>query len=123
MRLQTSSIGLKNLKKVVPTQDSQTVTPSGVSVKKRIQDLIIRPAVTQTDRRGELVEIYNPPWQLHPEPMVYAYQATIRPGAIKGWVVHKKQDDRIFTCLGVQRWVFFDNRSDSETYQMINDFT
>jgi len=70
-----------------------------------------------------LCEIYNPAWGIHPDSLVYVYQATLRPGAIKGWVKHKLQDDRIFTSLGVQRWVFYDDRKDSPTYKMLNSFT
>jgi len=92
-------------------------------VKRRISGLVIRPAKTHLDRRGELVEIYNPDWKLHRAPMVYAYQAGIRPGQIKGWVVHRKQEDRIFTSSGVQRWVFFDDRKGSRTRGLINHFT
>jgi dTDP-4-dehydrorhamnose 3,5-epimerase len=109
--------------KIKPTQDRQTVTPQGESIKKRIEGLVIRSARVQVDRRGELSEIYNPEWGLHPDPMVYAYMATLRPKAIKGWVVHRQQDDRIFICSGVLRWVFYDDRKDSLTYKMINDFT
>ena len=92
-------------------------------MKRRISGLVIRPAKTHLDRRGELVEIYNPDWKLHRAPMVYAYQASIRPGQIKGWVVHRKQEDRIFTSSGVQRWVFFDDRKGSRTRGLINHFT
>src|SRR6267142_2053151 len=97
------------VKKLQPKKDRQTVTPQGESVAPRIAGLMIRPARTLVDRRGELVEVYNPAWGISPDPMVYAYQAALRPGAVKGWIVHKKQDDRIFTCLGVQRWAFFDD--------------
>src|SRR5205085_8592981 len=87
-------------------RESQSVTPEGVPVRRQIEGLIIRPLRTQVDRRGELVEIYNPAWKVHPAPMVFAYQATIRPKAIKGWVVHKDQDDRILRFLGVMCWEF-----------------
>ena len=111
------------MKQTAPVKDQQTVTPDGKIVGKLIKDLIIRPARTHADRRGELVEIYDPAWKIHPAPMVYAYQASIRPKAIKGWIVHKKQDDRIYTCLGVMRWVFYDLREKSPTYQLLNQFT
>lgn len=113
----------KSMKPLKPIKDKQTVTSEGVSVKRQIHGLVIRPAKTQLDRRGELCEVYNPAWGVHPAPMVYCYFATVRPGAIKGWVMHKLQDDRIFTALGVQRWVFFDNRPGSPTFKMINSFT
>lgn len=106
-----------------PVQDKQTVTPGGELVGQRIDGLSIRPARTHLDRRGELCEIYNPAWGIHPEPLVYVYQATIRPREIKGWVMHKLQDDRIFVSLGVQRWVFYDVREGSPTHGLLNHFT
>ena len=109
--------------KIQPVKDRQTITSSGKTTKPLISGLVInrRPAVEDT--RGEIVEVFNPAWNLHPDPLVYIYQASIRPGAIKGWVVHEKQDDRIFTVIGVMRWVFFDNRPDSPTYKLLNDIT
>lgn len=109
--------------KVLPIKAPQTVTRNGELLGRRIEGLVVRPARTHVDRRGEVVEVYNPAWDIHPLPMVYAYQASIRPGVIKGWIVHKKQDDRIYTCLGVQRWVFFDNREASPTFRLVNSFT
>ena len=104
-------------------KDQPTVTRDGKSLGRRIAGLLIRPAITQQDRRGELVEVFNPAWKILPAPMVYAYQATVRPGQIKGWVVHRKQADRIFTSLGSQRWVFFDDRKGSRTRGRLNHFT
>lgn len=111
------------MKKIRPVQDRQTVTPAGEKVARRIQGLVIRPAKTHLDRRGEVCEIYNPAWGVHAAPLVYVYQATLQPGAIKGWVKHQLQDDRLFTSLGRQRWVFYDDRKDSPTYKMLNNFT
>ena len=69
------------------------------------------------------MEIYNPAWKIHPAPMVYAYQTMVRPKAIKGWIVHKQQDDRICPLAGVARWVFYDDRKESPTYRLLNQFT
>jgi dTDP-4-dehydrorhamnose 3,5-epimerase len=104
-------------------KDQQLVTPEGKSVKQRIADLFIHQQPLHEDERGELTEVYNPAWGLHPEPLVYVYQVTIRPGKIKGWVVHEKQDDRIFISQGVMRWALYDNRPHSPTYQLLNVFT
>ena len=108
---------------VEPVKDKQTITSTGELTSPRIAGLVInrRPAIE--DARGEIVEIYNPAWGIHPSPLVYVYQASIRPGSVKGWIVHEKQDDRIYTLLGVMRWVFYDNRADSPTYKMLNDVT
>jgi dTDP-4-dehydrorhamnose 3,5-epimerase len=59
---------------------------------------------------------------MHPDPLVYAYFVGIRPRQVKGWVVHKLQDDRLFILKGVLRIALFDNRPDSQTYKMLNVF-
>jgi dTDP-4-dehydrorhamnose 3,5-epimerase len=102
-------------------QDRQTVTPEGVRIDSRIAGVIVRPAVTHVDDRGELCEIFNPAWGVHDEPLVYAYQSMVRPHKVKGWIVHKLQDDRLFVSLGTFRFVLFDARDDSPTKGSINE--
>lgn len=102
-------------------QDPQTVTPEGVRTTQRIAGVIVRPAVTHVDDRGELCEIYNPAWGIHEAPMVYAYQAMVRPHKVKGWIVHHLQDDRVFVNLGTFRFVLYDAREGSPTHGQINE--
>lgn len=83
--------------------------------------VIIRPLITHPDERGTLTEIYNPAWGISDLPMVYAYQSTIRPGKIKGWIEHHLQCDRVFPSQGHMRWVLYDNRPDSPTYRLVNE--
>ena len=106
-----------------PVKDRQTITIKGELLAPRIAGVVVNRRAPVEDARGELVEIYNPAWNLHPDPLAYVYTASLRPGKVKGWVVHHKQDDRIFHMFGVLRWVLFDNRQDSPTYKMVNDFT
>lgn len=106
----------------LPKKDKQTVTADGRPVEPRIEGLIVNSRPLIADKRGEIIEIYNPAWGLHPAPLVYVYQSTVRPRAIKGWVMHQHQDDRVFISSGVMRWVFFDNRPTSPTYKLLNQF-
>ncbi|MCU0492169.1 MAG: dTDP-4-dehydrorhamnose 3,5-epimerase family protein [Chloroflexaceae bacterium] len=106
---------------VVPVKDRQTVTPDGQSLKPLIHDVVLHRMPLQEDERGELCEIYNPAWGLLAAPLVYVYQSLIRPGKIKGWVMHRSQEDRIFISSGITRWALFDNRPESPTYRMLND--
>jgi dTDP-4-dehydrorhamnose 3,5-epimerase len=106
-----------------PVKDPQTVTPSGERVTPLIAGVTIRSLVTHEDERGDLFEMYDPAWGVHPDPLVYVYQTSLRPGMIKGWIVHEKQDDRIATMIGHMRWVLFDNRPDSSTYRHLNVHT
>ena len=101
--------------------DIQTVTSEGTRTAPRIAGVVVRPAVTHVDDRGELCEIYNPAWGIHSEPMVYAYQSMVRPHKVKGWIVHHLQDDRLFVSLGTLRIVLYDARDDSPTKNMINE--
>jgi dTDP-4-dehydrorhamnose 3,5-epimerase len=48
------------------------------------------------------------------------YQTTIRPGQVKGWVLHLAQDDRLFFSFGDVRVVLFDARTDSPTFERLN---
>jgi dTDP-4-dehydrorhamnose 3,5-epimerase len=113
---------MSNVHDLTPIKDTQTITPSGESLKPQIAGLIIRRAPPIEDERGEVVEVFNPAWGVHPDPLVFVYQATIRPGAIKGWIVHRVNEDRLFMSRGVMRWAFYDDRVDSPTHGMLNTF-
>lgn len=103
-------------------KDLQTVTPEGEPIVPRISGVVIELRPIQEDERGELQEIYNPAWGLHSAPLVYAYCASIRPRRVKGWVLHRLQDDRLFILRGVIRVGLFDDRPESPTYGMLNVF-
>jgi dTDP-4-dehydrorhamnose 3,5-epimerase len=92
-------------------------------VERRIEGLVVRRATTHEDDRGDLVEIFRTDWGFHPKPVVQVYQASLRPGAIKGWVMHLKQDDRIFALFGFMRWVFYDARTKSPTQGLLHVIT
>lgn len=104
-------------------KEKPSITPEGKKLSPMIAGVQIKKLQANEDKRGELIEVYNPGWNFHPDPLVYVYQVLARPGSVRGWIVHERQDDRIFCCLGVFRWALFDNRSDSPTYGMVNDFT
>ena len=105
-----------------PKKDLQTVTASGDLVADFIEGVVIRYTRTHPDERGDLSEIYNPAWGLLDAPLVYVYQVTVRPGKIRGWVVHEKQDDRLFVSLGTLKIVLYDAREDSSTAGMVNEY-
>ena len=106
----------------LPLKDKQTVSSEGELIASCIAGVVIHRRPLQEDERGELMEIYNPAWGIHPAPMVYAYFVAIRPGRVKGWVVHRLQDDRLFFIGGVTRVALFDDRPGSPTYRMLSVF-
>jgi dTDP-4-dehydrorhamnose 3,5-epimerase len=101
-------------------RDEQTVTREGKPVQELLDGVRIRPAVTHIDSRGSVVEIYNPAWGFTEEPLVYVYQTTIRPGQVKGWVLHLEQDDRLFFSFGDVKVVLYDARYESPTFESLN---
>ncbi len=105
-----------------PKKDKQSVDADWQSVKPQIHGVNIKLLPTIPDDRGTLCEMYRPAWGVHPDPLVYVYQVTIRPGQIKGWVKHANQDDRIFVSMGTAQVVLYDDRPDSPTKGMLNEF-
>ena len=107
---------------ITPIKDQQTVTAAGERVGRRIDGLVIRRATVQEDERGDLTEVFSGSWNVHPDPLVYVYAVTMSPGSVRGWVVHYKQDDRIFVYGGALQWAFYDDRPESPTHGLLNKF-
>ena len=105
-----------------PRKDTQTVSREGEPLTDLIDGVRVHYPPTQIDGRGDLVETYDPRWGLSDEPMVYNYLATIRPGVVKGWVKHLKQDDRLFFAFGAVALVLYDDREGSPTHGQVNEF-
>jgi dTDP-4-dehydrorhamnose 3,5-epimerase len=97
------------------TQDRQTVTPDGNPLRRLTEGVIFRDLPTHVDERGSVVELFDPRWQWHPDPFVFAYAFTIRPGYVKGWNLHKLHEDRYCVLSGEMELVFYDPRPDSKT--------
>jgi dTDP-4-dehydrorhamnose 3,5-epimerase len=96
-------------------RDSQLVTPEGTPVRRLTHGVTIRELPTHVDERGSLMELYDPRWDWHPEPMVFAYCFTLRPGCVKGWGLHKEHEDRYVLIQGEMELVMYDPRPDSPT--------
>jgi dTDP-4-dehydrorhamnose 3,5-epimerase len=103
-------------------KDVASVTSDGASLQELIDGVEIRRAQVHADERGTLCEIYDHRWEFTDDPLVYAYIATIRPGQVRGWVVHLKQNDRLFVQAGVLRIALYDARTDSDTFGRLNVF-
>lgn len=111
------------MEKTQPVKDEQTISSRGESIAPRIEGVVIRRAVPVEDKRGETVEVFSERWGLNRDPLVYVSQISLRPGAIKGWLLHMKQDNRIFLSRGVVRFALYDDRPNSTTHGMVNVFT
>ena len=109
--------GLEHVRK-----DGASVTPEGRSRQEPIDGVQLRRPPTQADERGTVTEVYDLRWGFTDDPLVYVYHVTIRPGQVKGWVVHVEQNDRLFGYQGVLRIVLYDGRRDSPTHGRLNVF-
>ena len=62
-----------------------------------------------------MFEIFDRRWNWHPDPIVFAYCFTVRPGVVKGWGLHKEHEDRYVLLQGELELVVYDVRPDSKT--------
>jgi dTDP-4-dehydrorhamnose 3,5-epimerase len=99
----------------VATRDRQMVTPTGERIGRLTHGVTVRPLKTIADARGSIVELYDPRWGHHPDPMVFAYTFSIRPGVVKGWNLHREHEDRYALLQGVMELVLYDPRPESPT--------
>jgi dTDP-4-dehydrorhamnose 3,5-epimerase len=100
-------------------KDGQFVTPEGKPCRRMIEGVRIRDLVLHTDDRGTVCEMFDPRWGWHPDPLVFTYFYTIRPGLIKGWAMHKNHEDRYCIMQGEIRVVLYDSRADSPTFGLV----
>ena len=100
--------------------DVATVNAAGEPLAPLPHGVTFRRAVTQIDDRGSVCEMYDPRWQWHPDPFVFVYMFTLRPGKVKGWGLHKLHEDRYFVLLGEMEIVMYDVRPESPTRGQIS---
>lgn len=96
-------------------RDVETVTAEGGRLAPLPEGMAVRDLVTHTDERGTVCELYDLRWGVNPDPLVFAYLFTIRPGAAKGWGIHREHEDRYAFLSGELELAFFDAREDSAT--------
>jgi len=94
------------------------VTAAGESTLPCIDGVSTRSPVVHLDHRGALFEIYNGDPDIWPDPVVYAYQASVFPGQIKGWARHEVKNDRYTLAVGELIVLLHDGRPASPTYGM-----
>ena len=103
-----------------PIQDSETVSATGESLERLPEGVRFHRAPTHLDERGSVCEIFDLRWNWHPDPIVFVYSFTIRPGKIKGWGLHKLHEDRYFVLSGEMEVVLYDARPDSKTSGVVS---
>jgi len=110
-------------KPVQPVKDRPSITARGKRLGRSISGLIVRNLPPVEDERGDVTELYRTAWGVHRRPVTQVYRAMLRPGIVKGWIVHRKQDDRLAVIDGVLTWAFYDDRPKSATRGILNVLT
>lgn len=110
---------MQKVAEIEPIKDPPLVNASGERLAKIPQGVTFRPAITHVDARGSVCEMYDPRWRWHPDPLVFVYMFTLKPGMAKGWGLHKKHEDRYFVLIGEMEVVMYDTRPDSPTNGLV----
>jgi dTDP-4-dehydrorhamnose 3,5-epimerase len=101
-------------------KDRQMVTTEGDTVETLPQGVSFHAVPTHSDSRGTVVELFDTRWQWHPDPLVFAYCFTLRPGCAKGWNLHKLHDDRYCLLQGEMELILYDVRPESSSCGVVS---
>ena len=105
-----------------PDAPRPAATASAPSASEGVIDGVTVTALTpHADERGSLCELLTT--RDGPiEPIVHVYQVTALPGAVRAWVYHRWQYDRLAFPDGRFRIALYDIRPGSPTLNMLNVF-
>ena len=73
------------------------------------------------DERGYLMEMLRCDDELFVK-FGQVYLTVAYPGVVKGWHFHKTQNDIFFVVKGMIKLVLYDQRDDSPTFKVLNEF-
>ncbi len=88
---------------------------------KLIHGVSIKNLKLIPDERGRLMEIFRADDKEFSK-FGQVYVTTAYPGVVKAWHSHKIQDDNITVLHGMAKIVLYDDRDDSPTRGIINEF-
>ena len=106
------------------TKDKQSITADWKRTPSELIDgvRVIEIANVVKDN-GHLTEIFRASWVGETASRVeQVFQAVLNRGAISAWHAHEKTNDRLFVSFGTARIVLYDDREESPTRGMINEF-
>jgi len=89
---------------------------------KLIKGVMIKQLVRHKDERGFFEEIIRSSDKFFREGFGQFSHSIMHPGVIKAWHIHKTQIDWWYLASGDIAAVLYDNRKNSKTYKMINEF-
>ncbi|HOW28639.1 MAG TPA: dTDP-4-dehydrorhamnose 3,5-epimerase family protein [Elusimicrobiota bacterium] len=103
-------------------------TPSKIDLKQDIKKsrptidgVRVRPLRAIPDERGRLMEILRSDWPEY-QKFGQCYLTAAYPGVVKAWHYHKNQYDNFVCISGMMKLVIYDDRADSKTRGVVNEF-
>jgi dTDP-4-dehydrorhamnose 3,5-epimerase len=90
-------------------------------MQKLIDGVILKKLKVIPDERGRLMEILRSDDPFF-EKFGQAYLTSAYPGVVKAWHYHRLQVDHFCVVHGMMKIVLYDNRDDSPTKGLINEF-
>ena len=88
---------------------------------QRIEGVQTKKLKVIPDSRGRLMEMVRADDEIF-KGFGQVYLTTTLPGVVKGWHLHKLQTDNVVCVYGMIRLGLFDDRKDSPTYGVVNEF-
>jgi dTDP-4-dehydrorhamnose 3,5-epimerase len=89
--------------------------------KEVIHGVTVRDLKLIPDERGRLMEILRADDKEFSK-FGQVYVTTAYPGVVKAWHCHKLQDDNMTVLKGMAKIVLYDDRAESPTHGLINEF-
>lgn len=92
-------------------------------MQKLIEGVDLKQLKKNVDERGYLCELLRKDWPLFKE-FAMAYFSVTHPGVVRAWHRHPrtKQEDRMTIIQGTAKIVVYDDREDSSTKGLVNEF-
>lgn len=103
-------------------KDAQLVTPEWQPVRTPIAGVSWHEVKNMPGAQGIMTELFRPEWDPSGMPVVQVYQIRLMAGAISAWHCHRRTADRIFVSQGLAVLALFDDRDDSPTRGVVNEF-
>jgi len=109
-------------KEITGTKAERSVTSDWALLQTLIDGVRIKEVRNVPKKSGLLTEIYRRDWDLDDRPVDQVFQALLYPGGLSAWHAHRLTTDRLFVATGMLRIVLYDDRSDSSTRGLVNEF-
>ena len=103
-------------------KDTQSITPDWSIPQELIDGVMLKEVRNVPKENGVLTEIFRAEWDLGDPAVDQIFQMSLVPGAISAWHMHRETTDRLFVTQGQMKIVLYDDRADSATHSLVNEF-